>query len=186
MTILLGCEEMKIEEVNLQPPNVITKQVNAVGNYPNSILPVVVYKAVVNESDSMLLADYFQSTFRGNGWKNSWRNGLYTFHHYHSKTHEALAIYRGWVEVQLGGPTGDVVKLQQGDVAIIPAGVAHKNIKQSSDFSILGAYPEPLYPDMMYGKAEELASAKYNISQVPLPKKDPLFSKEETLIKLWK
>lgn len=167
-------------------PKVVVKLVAPQTNFPNSKLPVVVYKKVTSSDDAMEVADFIQGKFYDNGWRNSWRNGLYDFHHYHSNTHEALGIYQGWVEVQLGGLNGDVVKLEQGDVAIIPAGVAHKNVNQSSDFSVLGAYPNSRFPNMRYGKPGEVSSAVKEVENVPLPTTDPFYGADGKLLDFWK
>ncbi|MGD8650012.1 MAG: hypothetical protein PVJ77_25990, partial [Desulfobacterales bacterium] len=72
-----------------------------------------------------------------------------------------------------------------GDVIIIPAGVAHKNLNQSLDFRCVGAYPAGQSPDMQYGKPSERPSADQNIRSVPLPETDPVFGKKGPLLEIW-
>jgi len=126
-----------------------------------------------------------EKTFRKNGWENSWRNGLYAFHHYHSTAHEALGIYAGWVKTQFGGPEGKRITARVGDVIIVPAGVSHKNVDQSPDFRVVGAYPGGQMWDMNYGKSAERPDADENIKTVPLPATDPVFGKAGPLMQLW-
>ena len=72
-----------------------------------------------------------------------------------------------------------------GDVIIIPAGVAHKNLGSSGDFRCVGAYPPGQDWDMNYGKAGERPAADENIANVPLPVADPVFGFEGPLMKNW-
>lgn len=153
------------------------------GAFPNSRYPALVYRAVLTGSD---LAAGFEQLFASNGWTGSWRNGLYRTHHYHSTAHEVLGVYRGKVRVRLGGPAGSLIELRAGDVAILPAGVAHKNESQSDDFAVVGAYPAGTSADLQYGKPGERSSTDGNIAKVPLPKRDPVAGAAGPLLRLWR
>jgi uncharacterized protein YjlB len=151
--------------------------------FPNSGLPALIYEKVLTSGD---MASSFEQLFAQNGWTGSWRNGLYRTHHYHSTAHEVLGVYRGSVKVRLGGPDGPVVELRAGDVAVIPAGVAHKNESQSDDFAVVGAYPTGTSADLQYGKEGERPRTDGNIAAVPLPAADPAFGKAGALPRLWR
>lgn len=156
------------------------------GTYPNNArLPLIVLRQVF-EAASALNPETIETVFAENGWESAWRNGLFTFHHYHSSAHEALGIYSGRVKAQLGGPGGEVISARAGDVIIIPAGVSHKNLDQSPDFSVVGAYPRGQVWDMMYGKPGERPRADEAIRSVPLPAADPVFGKNGPLMQQWK
>jgi len=155
------------------------------GTYPNNVrLPLVVFQQVFDAAPAVNPA-IIETAFNQNDWESAWRNGLFAYHHYHSSAHEALGVYSGWVKVQLGGPGGEAITAQAGDVIIIPAGVAHKNLDQSPDFSVVGAYPRGQSCDMMYGKAGERPGADDAIRNVSLPTADPVFGKTGPLMKLW-
>lgn len=153
------------------------------GTFPNSPLPLLLYEQVLNAAP-VNPAD-IEKLFHSNKWINSWRNGLYSYHHYHSTAHEVLGLYSGWVKAQLGGPNGKIVTVKAGDVIVIPAGVAHKNIDQSPDFKVVGAYPKGQIPDMKYGKQGERPGADENIKAVALPECDPIYGGKGPLIKEW-
>jgi uncharacterized protein YjlB len=131
------------------------------------------------------LAELIEQCFQKNGWPPAWRNGLYDIHHYHSTAHEALGVYSGWVEACFGGPGGIVQTAVVGDVIIIPAGVSHKNIKQSADFQVVGAYPDGQRWNMKYGRPGERPLVDKEIQQVPLPQADPVHGPDGTLMKIW-
>src|SRR5205809_868510 len=73
------------------------------GTFPNSKLPLLFYKGAFElpQDLPMLL---IEEIFRSNHWSGLWRNGIYTFHHFHSVSHEVLGCYEGSARVQLGGP----------------------------------------------------------------------------------
>jgi len=150
----------------------------------NERLPLLVYPNAVPLPDQDP-ASAFEKRFAENGWSGSWRNGIFTYHHYHSTAHEVLGVYRGTARVRLGGDNGIERSLGPGDVVVIPAGVAHKNLESSSDFGVVGAYPGGKGPDMNYGDPEERPAADRNIEQVPLPEKDPVLGENGPLRRLW-
>jgi len=52
-----------------------------------------------------------------------------------------LGIYSGSCDVLLGGEKGIQFTVNPGDIIIIPAGIAHKNVGATEDFKCIGAYP---------------------------------------------
>ncbi|MFC2125526.1 cupin domain-containing protein [Bacteroidota bacterium] len=172
---------------NLNPDaEVISEILKDDGTFPNNEkLPLLIYKQAIKLGKHEPAATV-EKYFHGNHWGGSWRNGIYGFHHYHSTAHEVLGVYSGEVKVQFGGPKGIMVNAKAGDVIIIPAGVAHKNLGSSPDFGVVGAYPPGQRWDMNHGKAGERPKADENINKVPLPETDPVFGKPGPLDALWK
>ena len=156
------------------------------GQFPNnSSFPVLVYKGALHlhpddEPECII------SLFEKHNWTNAWKNGIYDYHHYHSTTHEVLGVFCGVADVQLGGPEGVCVELNRGDVIVIPAGVAHKNLSGSHDFICVGAYPDGGLYDINKGEPGERPKADDNIAKVEVPKADPLYGFEGPLIDYWK
>jgi len=170
--------------VNLSP-RVSVHQLNDDGTFPNNEkLALLFYKNAI-DAPGHDLAGAIEQIFMDNSWGGMWRNGIYTYNHYHSTAHEVLGIYSGKVKAQLGGPKGIIVDASAGDVIIIPAGVAHKNLGSSNDFRCVGAYPLGQTWDMNYGKRGERPKADNNIAKIPLPNTDPVFGAEGHLIKYW-
>jgi uncharacterized protein YjlB len=116
-----------------------------------------------------------EEIFSKNNWSNSWRNGIYNYHHYHSITHEVLGVYEGNTVVELGGAKGITQLVERGDIIIIPAGVAHRNITPESNFKCVGAYPGGSDYDINKGEPGERPGTDKNIKKVRLPKNDPMF-----------
>jgi uncharacterized protein YjlB len=154
------------------------------GVFPNSILPVLVYRqAFTNKTGDR--ASVVEQRFAENNWTNSWRNGVYSFAHYHSTTHEVLGVYDGTSTLQLGGEHGRNVEVHAGDVIVIPAGVAHQNIGASDDFAVVGAYPDGREWDLLRGKPGERPKADQNIAALPIPDNDPIYGAEGPLRQIW-
>jgi len=151
---------------------------------PNSKLPLLLYRNVVAESGDKS-ADWLENTFNNHNWTNSWRWGVFDFHHYHSNTHEVLGVYQGNAKLLLGGEQGRVFDVKTGDVIIIPAGVGHKCLSHSVDFSVVGAYPNGVSADMKKGEEGERPQADINISQVPIPDTDPILGMENGILEIW-
>jgi uncharacterized protein YjlB len=135
----------------------------------NNYLPVIVYRQVFDGKS--VSASSWEQLFKQNNFGNSWRDGIFSYHHYHSTAHEALGCYGGRAQARLGGYNEQVrkdIELTAGDCILIPAGVAHKNMEQDNAFSVVGAYgTDGKDYDMNYGKnAEERSKAEENIKQV--------------------
>lgn len=135
---------MKIEQFIIKPSP----------PFPNNpSVPLTIY---LNAFDIPPVSpDRIEMIFRGNGWINSWRNGVYSFHHFHSTAHEALGCYNGWARIKFGGPEGITIDLNCGDAVLIPAGVSHRLIESKAGFHVVGAYPRGMIPDMCKGDAKE-------------------------------
>ncbi|PYI73826.1 MAG: cupin [Verrucomicrobia bacterium] len=155
------------------------------GIFPNSVLPLLLYRqAFTAEAED--LASVIEQRFAENDWTNSWRNGVYSFAHYHSTTHEALGVYRGSATLRLGGEHGKNVEVHAGDVIVIPTGVAHRKVESSEDFGVVGAYPDGREWDLLRGRPGERPHADQNIAALPIPDNDPIYGPEGPLLQIWK
>lgn len=164
-------------------PEIIKHILHDDGRFPNSGLFLLIYKNVIKST--LHEPSVFKEIFEGNYWKNSWDNGIYDYHHYHSITHEVLGVYKGKANVQFGGPRGIAEDVAEGDVIIIPAGVAHKCNNASDDFKCVGAYPDGRDYDIKKGEASDRPDTDKNIENVPLPDTDPVYGLEGPLILNW-
>ncbi|MBO0710335.1 MAG: cupin, partial [Acetobacteraceae bacterium] len=126
-----------------------------------------------------------EHVFFQNGWSNSWRDGIFDYHHFHSIAHEVLGIAAGRVTVAFGGPAGRVLAVAAGDVVVIPAGVGHCNQGQSSDLLVVGAYPGGASYDICRGDPADHARALAAIGRVGLPERDPVSGRDAPLRRLW-
>ena len=153
------------------------------GKIPNNRFPLILYKNAFEERGGKG-ASWLENRFAKHDWTNSWRNGIYSFHHYHSTSHEVLGIYNGSALVHLGGEKGEKVNVEAGDIIIIPAGVGHKNLG-SKGLGVVGAYPEGRSWDLMRGLANERPKADENIVALPIPDADPLLGSKDGLKLIW-
>lgn len=116
---------------------------------PNSHYPLLHYKGVLsNKTDCEAAKAY--DLFHGNGWNINWifRYGDTQMSHYHSRSHECMAVLTGNATIRFGvadlsddmeantyGSGSDWEKggvelyAEAGDVFLIPAGVAHKTYR---------------------------------------------------------
>jgi len=154
----------------------------AIPNHPR--WPLLVYPgAVAIEGADPAAA--FEALFDRNRWPSAWRNGVYPFHHFHTKAHEALGVYSGEVTVQFGGDSGVVLTARPGDVIVLPAGTGHKKLSSHGALGIVGAYPAGQHPDMntpLLANARRSANA---VTLVPLPDCDPVFGTSGPLFTHW-
>lgn len=170
----------------LRPPDVQTRWFSDDGTFPNNDdLPTLVFRNTIRGGGENR-ARTFERLFQRHNWQGGWRNGIFSYHHYHSAAHEVLGVARGAARVQLGGPEGEAFDIETGDVVVLPPGVAHKNLGADSDFLVVGAYPAacPNW-DLKRGRSGERPEADRNIKTVPLPALDPVYGRGGPLVEHW-
>src|SRR5918997_24531 len=98
-------------------------------NHPR--FPVLVYRGVGAAAAG---AGDARALFAEHGWGGSWVDGVLDFHHFHSTSHEALAVVAGQATLELGGPQGRAFEVAQGDVLVLPAGTGHRRAASDGGF----------------------------------------------------
>ncbi|MBB3425703.1 uncharacterized protein YjlB [Rhizobium sp. BK312] len=146
----------------------------------NRRFPVIVYRRVLDGPDR---ARAFERLFRTNGWGGLWRNGVYSFHHFHSTAHEILGIAAGQARLMIGGPAGKEIAVQAGDALLLPAGTGHCRLEASNDLLVIGGYPPGQEADL----CREMPTAEQQamIDELGIPARDPLKGEAGGLRSLW-
>jgi len=155
------------------------------GRTPNNPLPLLIYRQVMRFDTGFDPAAQFEVLFESHGWKDSWRDSMYRFNHFHTCTHEVLGLARGRLLAQFGGSKGREIELGAGDAVVIPAGVGHKCVNASRDLLIVGAYPEEGEYDEPRPREIGHQKALSRIAQVPVPATDPVQG-DGGLLELWR
>ncbi len=158
--------------MSTRPPEVHSSRPN--GTLPNSRFPLLVHRDGIPGGG----ADAVLARLRGNGWLNNWRYpGIYTYPHFHSTTHECLGCAAGWMEVELFGRGGIRIRVEPGDVIVLPAGVSHQMTGNSDDILMIGGYPDGrdwdnIQEDHITEEARRAAAKR--IMMLPIPSRDPV------------
>jgi uncharacterized protein YjlB len=157
------------------------------GKTPNNpSLPLVIYRDAVRRRRGLDPAAICEVLFAAHGWKESWRDGVYPFLHFHTRTHEVLGIARGKARVQFGGDKGRTFTVKAGDVIVLPAGTGHRRISASDDLLVVGAYPAGgRYDEPQPGEVAH-ATALKRIAAVKPPVCDPVYGRKGPLEEAWK
>jgi len=173
------------KEKLIQKAYLVSHKIEKNGNFPNNEkLPLMIYKGafLIHPNDTVYT---IKKVFAQNGYSNAWVGGIFDYHHYHSNTHEVMAVFCGHADVQFGGEHGLCIELDKGDVVLIPVGVAHKKLLASNDFTVIGAYPNGADYNIKYGTAEELPEAEAEIAKVKIPDNDPVYGPKGHLNDCW-
>ena len=139
----------------------------------NPRFPVLVYHDVDAASAG---AEAARELFARHGWGGSWVDGVFPFHHFHSTSHEALAVVAGQATLELGGPQGAAFDVSAGDVLVLPAGTGHRRASSDPGFTVVGAYPagQEDYDLLRGDDPAEAEAARERIAALGPPPDDPV------------
>jgi uncharacterized protein YjlB len=139
----------------------------------NPRFPVLLYRGVEAAAAGAAAA---RALFADHGWGGSWVAGVFDFHHFHSTSHEALAVVAGRATIELGGPQGRAFDVEAGDVLVLPAGTGHRRATERNGFTVVGAYPagQEDYDLLRGDDPAEIAAARERIARLPAPPNDPV------------
>jgi uncharacterized protein YjlB len=134
-------------------------------NHPR--FPVLIYHGVAFPDGDDAIA-----LFADNGWGGAWTDGVFDFHHFHSTSHEVLAVVAGRATLELGGPDGEAFDVQAGDVLVLPAGTGHRRATARGGFTVCGAYPAGQEDYDILRAADPAALER--LRALPAPPNDPV------------
>ena len=97
---------------------------------------------------------------------------MFQFHHFHSTSHEVLAVIKGHATIQLGGPQGKPFDVAVGDVLVLPAGTGHFRTASGDGFTVVGAYPHGQEDYDLLREADD--AARERIANLGPPPQDPV------------
>ena len=166
-----------------KPHAVRFKDDGLVPNHPR--WPLIIYRAAVVLDDRHDPAAVIEDLFEANGWDDTWRDGIYDYVHYHSRSMKFSAPHAARAGCASAARKVEIFTLKAGDVAVLPAGTGHQCLSASEDFLVIGAYP----PTGTYDECttvQDRARALKTIPKVALPRKDPVYGTGGPLSKLWK
>src|SRR4051812_35242859 len=146
---------MRLETWKAPPGNVIP-------NHPR--FEVLLYRGVDVGGARALFAEH--------GWGGSWVNGVFDYHHFHSTSHEVLAVIAGSATIELGGPQGQAFDVSAGDVIVLPAGTGHRRAAADGEFTVVGAYPHGQEDYDLLREADD--AARERIAALGPPREDPV------------
>jgi len=140
---------------------------DTIPNHPR--FPVLVYRGVDAAREG---PGAVERLFAQHGWVGAWVDGVFDYHHFHSTSHEVLAVVAGRATIELGGPQGQAFEVDRGDVLVLPAGTGHRRATQRDGFTVVGAYPEGQENYDLLREADD--AARERIERLPPPPRDPV------------
>lgn len=144
------------------------------GRIPNSRFPLLIHRDAIPGGGR----DAVKARFRQTGWLNNWEYpGIFKYAHFHSTSHECLGCAAGWMELSLSVEGWPKVRVNVGDVVVMPAGVSHEMVGHSDDILMIGGYPDGRDWDNIqeaYLSRADFREAAKRIMMLPIPDRDPV------------
>ena len=166
----------------LKDLHVESHQIPSFGRLPNTSIqqkPLLIYRSAFHPGTSASAMESHLNTV--GAVELQWRYTMYSASHFHSTTHEVLCVYAGEAKLCFGGednPKRVEPMVERGDVLVVPAGTAHRLMKDlEGGFSMVGSYPKGKSFDMCYGKADEEEKVK-GIEKLGWFERDPIYGEE--------
>lgn len=150
------------------------------GLLPNSSIlhkPLLIYHSVFANPSASAIESHLASV---GVVVPQWRYSMYSTSHFHSNTHEVLCVCSGRARLCFGGeenPGRVEPVVEAGDVIVLPAGMAHRLLDDTSvgsRFEMVGSYPNGCDWDMCYGREGEERQVE-GIGSVPWFDRDPIY-----------
>ena len=152
---------------------------NGVPNNPHHSA-VIARNALGGSHDDRAVRDLMER----NGWRGTWTSIVFDYHHFHPDAFEALAVASGAATLMLGGPQGDKVEVEAGDVMILPPGFGHRRLAMRNGFSICGGYPPGQENYTILRDTDGYDNALLRqIAGVPRPTTDPAWGHDGPLLR---
>jgi uncharacterized protein YjlB len=148
--------------------------------------PLLHYRGAVALKGAADPAAVFEVLFAAHGWRESWRDAVYDYLHYHSDQHEVLGFARGRALLRLGGARGRNLAVKADDVLVLPAGTGHQRLSMSDDLLVVGAYPRKGGYDMCHPRKGDHDRAAIAVAKTRKPKADPVYGVHGPLTRLWR
>ncbi|KAJ9608251.1 hypothetical protein H2200_007239 [Cladophialophora chaetospira] len=155
-------------------------QIPAHQRLPNTSIqgkPLLIYHGVFSKPSASTIESHLTSV---GVVSPQWRYTMYQDTHFHSNTHEVLSIAAGSAKCCFGGEENEgrvEPVLKQGDVVVVPAGVAHRLLEDYGGFQMVGSYPKGNSWDMCYGRAGEEDKVK-QIQNLGWFQRDPIYGEK--------
>ncbi|KAF2148107.1 hypothetical protein K461DRAFT_233579 [Myriangium duriaei CBS 260.36] len=152
---------------------------------PNSVLPVIVYRNVLPDDLNEKIAMAFLTRHE---WEKRGTWGHIAIRHFHPNSHECYGSSTLLLGQGKRDDKGGVqVKVERGDVIVLPAGTAHSSIESTSDYRYIGVYPQtgPRWRNELGDTQMNVAALDKEITAVETPSADPVYGPNGPLVRLW-
>lgn len=176
---------MTTRELEPRPVEAVTVRCESDGETPNNPnLPALILHAAL-PADAGPRA--VRALMEANGWGGSWTYTVFPYHHYHDDAHEVLAVTGGWADLVIGGAKGRTVRVEAGDVLVLPAGTGHCRKADGDGFEVCGAYPPGQeHPNILRPERDRHDAAAARIAALALPETDPIYGADGPVTRAWR